>query len=834
VGFLLGSFFGCLSHDVRAVTSSFILDNFDSYAVPVYTGTSTYGTWQSKSYGTSTSYDYSSPNSIGFKPGDSNFKMWYNLTNISISGFEFEMYSNTLPTSDCAMFVELKNGTTTLIKFEFLFRNTLQDVYVYDYGSSTYKALTTTGADWYQQYAKFGFRSNYTQGYNPINTVYYYLKNSTDVIKRSCEWQWNGVTEFNVQNINQIYISTSGTSATYAYLDDFILRIGSSPPGNESDYCDVSSYEAVCSGGLGTYGQVSGGNKYVENRFNTKFSGVVRAVDLPISVEQYNQISDNVSDYEMWINGVSYGHPSSIIPSGSNFVLRWCSLGGEDGIVFDDEYPLFSFSCSKYAYSFHYYWFGIGLNSEPSGLSSSTYHNVLSYYHDGFLNGFSLPGGTISMCYYRTELIFEDEQSSYDDLITSSKTGFNTFDTIPIYYFISDYTYTNTIQLWKSGVQQSIQGFPLTVTSGDFNGELSFTPFHNGSYQFRLVRNGVIRSTFNFTVTDPADTDFILAVYPNPCEFNEEVSIGYRFYPDDGSDGFIGISEFSDTSNLSEFSEYWLLSANTSGNKTFFAQTNMYVSLWKETGSSYIRMKIKYLKMSSMFDNTINVGYKSIRLSDAVPSVSQRIYGTQVVQGFDTFVRMNNKLLQYVTDTPFYNVYVDVSKGGNYNVELCMETANGSKVLCSVNFTVSSPAVDGGAGAEAFPAEMKLLFGICCILVAVSCPLMISVKYHVAVPTFVYVVFMAFGIGIGTVLGFLELWLVFLFVVALVAGAVFTIFGHGSSGGGGGGDSGVSRKRGILSRRGGKDYAGASRKADYGVSPKGSPGYLKGPGRRGY
>jgi len=584
-----------------------------------------------------------------------------------------------------------------------------------------------------------------------------------------------------------------------------------------------------------SYTRSSLGNGYqvIETYYGIPSTTVVLGVSLLISASQYS-FSGSVANYDLKINGVEIGAPLCIDQYGREDTYRvfWsCSEAVSGSGV------LFEFKNSVPYFPGGPYWVSLPVDTIASGgwnygkYSSGFFNGV--YDGNSFVLGVSTPL-EFQMTFWCSSFIFENITSPYNDLVTCPKTIYDTFDTIPLFYFISDFTYANTIQLWRNGSQLTSQKFPLAVQTGDFNGESSYTSFHSGKYQFRLIRNTFVKSTFNVTVTDPVDMNFVLAVYPNPCEFNTLVSIGYRFYPVDGADGFIGVSEFADTGNYSDFEHAWSISANVSGNYTFYPQTNMYVSLWKKTGSSYILMKIKYLKMLSLFDNTINVGYKSIQLSDAVPSVSQRIYGTQVVQGFNTFVRMNSKILQYVTDTPFYNVYVDMSKSGNYNVELCMETANGSKVLCSVNFTVSPPST-GGDAAETFPPEMKLLFGICCILVAVSCPLMISVKYHVAVPTFVYVVFMAFGIGIGTVLGFLELWLVFLFVVALVAGAVFTIFGHGGSGGGGGGgDSGTIRKGGILSRRGGKDYAGASRKADYGVSPKGSPGYLKGPGRRGY
>jgi hypothetical protein len=632
--------------------------------------------------------------------------------------------------------------------------------------------------------------------------------------------------------IKWVRVTKATNYVGYAYFDNLNLTYGTvtNAPDN---YCgtDVSGFEKNSIGYLPVTSFVN--KRYLEALYGVDMSTTIMGVSILVSSSMriYNS---NLSEYSLKVNGVEIGPADCFKLLGSTvnediYALYWNVVI----VTLADQQPLFEFYHSTDIGGSGQYWDLFNAVNALYWNPTIAYNNP-SLYDGEYAYGVSSLYATIT--FYYDSIIFENETSPYTDLVTCPKTAYSTFDTIPVSFFVSDFTYSNSIQLWRNGTQKTdaIQGFPYSVLTGDFFGELSYTPLLSGTYQFRLVRNGLIKSSFNVTVTDPVDMNFVLAVYPNPCEFNTEVFIYFRFYPLDGAEGFIGVSESPDTSGFSSFDESWLLSANTTGNKSFFPQTNMYVSLWKKSGNvSYVRVAIKYLKMYSIFDNTINVAYKSIQLSDAVPSVSQRIYGTQVVQGFNTFVRMNNKLLQYVTDTPFYNVYVDMSKGGNYNAELCMETANGTKVLCSVNFTVSSPAVGGGAGAEAFPPEMKLLFGICCILVAVSCPLMISVKYHVVVPTFVYVVFMAFGIGIGTVLGFLELWLVFLFVVALVAGAVFTIFGHGGQGGGGG-DSGTTRKGGILSRRGGKDYATASRKADYGVSPKGSPGYLKGPGRRGY
>lgn len=565
--------------------------------------------------------------------------------------------------------------------------------------------------------------------------------------------------------------------------------------------------------------------KFLEIEYSKTSSMNIKYFELFVSSSTV-AAAGQTSDYYLKVNGDAIGAADCI----SIINDDWYRILWNVSYLNIEQKILFEVSCtSVMAIS------RLSFDVDEDGDTSYSYHNSFSLW-EGVYSGTKKNYDVSYRLYYESyNMTFDNEISPYNDLITSTDTEFFTFDVVPIYYFISDYTYENTIEIWRNGVELDEQGFPYVVKTGEFSEEVSFFLFHNGSYQLRLMRNAVLRSSFNFTVTDPVDIDFILSVYPNPSDFNEETTIFYRFYPDDGEDGFIGISEFSTTSNYSSFDETWIISANTTGNKTFYPQTDVFVSLWKRSGSSFYRVKIVLLRQVSIFDNSISVVYSLFELSTENPSFIQTISGFNAVNRFSVVVRLNGKMVQDVTGQSFYSYSTRISKAGNYKAELCMETMNGSVVLCYVNFSVTgvSNIPPGGGTDETFPSEMKLLFGICCILVAVSCPLMISVKYHVAVPTFVYVVFMAFGIGIGTVLGFLELWLVFLFVVALVAGAVFTIFGHGGQGGGGG-DSGTVRKGGILSRRGSKDYAGASRKADYGVSPKGSPGYLKGPGRRGY
>lgn len=827
--FFLGSFLGIVVHPASAlIPNHWYVCDFSGYTngqqaneVPWFQ-TQITGSTQFSCDGAGKFKIYRAWEGSGVNIPAGNFLFGYLADyNLSLSNFSFNYYCLTSTAENKLLF----NDTHSSLSFMHLNvgDNNGFSLYGWNYTAGAYKIIV-------------GYNTSDRAHHHLINISFYPINQtiriSVYIVEHNYYYpiKWSGKTNgftlagyTSSTNFNKLYIEQKSYGTNPTYIDDVKIKFsdnGYIDPGYNCGYLfDGYSFK----GSLNTNTPISYG-RFAEIKYGVVSDLSLKGVELLV----HRGTTDLTSDLYLKVNGDAIGHDVCIQPINDYWAKVIWSF---DKIIINDEI-VFEFSCPAVDLNLNYVY---SEDLDDDGDISSSYHNTYSLWN-GVFDGNLFPRD-FSYKFYYDSVIFQNETSPYTDLVTCPKTTYNTFDTIPLSFFVSDFTYSNSIQLWRNGTQKTdaIQGFPYSVLTGDFFGELSYTPLLSGRYQFRLVRNGVIKSSFNVTVTNPADMSFILAVFPNPCEFNTEVFIHFRFYPLDGAAGFIGVSEFPDTSGLGSFDESWLLSANTTGNKSFFPQTNMYVSLWKKSGNvSYVRVAIKYLKMYSLFDNTINVGYKSIQLSDDVPKVTQHIFGTQVVQGFNTFVRMNNKLLQYVTDTPFYNVYVDMTKGGNYNAELCMETANGTKVLCSVNFTVSSPPAGGGAGAGVFPAEMKLLFGICCILVAISCPLMISVKYHVAVPTFVYVVFMAFGIGIGTVLGFLELWLVFLFVVALVAGAVFTIFGHGGQGGGGGGDSGVSRKGGILSRRGGKDYATASKKADYGVSPKGSPGYLKGPGRRGY
>ena len=816
--YVFGAFLGVFSHQVLATTNYVTLTNWDDVAAGLDIGTSGYIYFKNLATGndfeTTTDNYLTAPNSfkvrkscVGVTGG------YWNLTT-SFTNIEEINFS----------FIHTTIGAPAASWVNMFFRDYLGNTVInilFDYNGDGHKYIKWTdassGVKTIITDSYYGLREYFIIKHNNTNQFNIKILNATFVEKANKDHA--GAYAGTYTNFSQIYFTCSEPGVVY--FDNIHIITTSGSPVTICGF-DPSLYQTNSIGILdATY---FSSYKYLESWYHLPVTTTLFGVSLSVSNLHY-LYAPTLSEYTLKINGVEVGNPEcmSVVDSfslqGDVYALFWNVT-----VTIDNEPILFEFCHSTALPTSPPYYWDVFRAESPFYFEKTLQHSNSGLY-DGVYNGASPFTMYPVIRFYYNTFSFENETSPYNDLVTSSKTSFNTWETVPVYYFISDYTYTNTLQLWHNGTQMTTQGYPFTVLSGDFNGELSFLPFQIGSYQFRLVRNSIICSSFNFTVTYPDDMDFILSPYPNPCMFNSPVSIFYRYFPDDGAEGFIGISEFSDTSNTSSFDEFWTLTANTTGNKTFIPQTPVYVSLWKKTGSTYYRLIIVYLRMHGLFDNTINVQYKSFTLTDTINSFNQRIYGTHNIQGFTTFVRLNNKVLfPDVTNTEIYAVYTPITKSGVYNAELCMTTANGTVVLAAVNFSVSSE-IGAGTGADTFPEEMKLLFGICCILVAISVPLMVSVKYHVAVPTFVYVIFMAFGIGIGTVLGFLELWLVFLFVVALVAGAVFTIFGHGGPGPGSGGNGGIVER--MISRRG--------RSKDEGVSKNGYKEATRyRPGSRGY
>lgn len=192
---------------------------------------------------------------------------------------------------------------------------------------------------------------------------------------------------------NFSYITFETTGGSILYIDNFYIGVG----GGSSECYELNDgYDSVCSGTTGVYAKVMNHHKYVESEFVDAYTGTIYGVDLPISLDQYNTVSDSVGDYWMYINGVPCGNPVCVFTGRYGYILRWYNEYGF--VILDNEKPLFSFYCDEHN-SVGDYWVGIGIN--PSfGRALSSEHSDYDKYIDNVYNGYVLKGGKVSLCYY--------------------------------------------------------------------------------------------------------------------------------------------------------------------------------------------------------------------------------------------------------------------------------------------------------------------------------------------------------------------------------------------------------------------------------------------------
>lgn len=238
-------------------------------------------------------------------------------------------------------------------------------------------------------------------------------------------WYENGghTTEYKVgasyvtsdwSNITRILITTVNNGALDFLVDDIIINTVSTGSGG---YGSLENYTPICSGGLGLYTQLGYSEttpyywfwsttsqypiRYIEHEFPYIWSGTIYGVDLPVSIDQLNYVSNDTNDYWLSINGIpSFGHPDYILPTtDGEYVLRWIS---STGITLSHEKPLFEFYCDEHTIGFSKDWYWYGVGTSYNAIGDSLGHNNNGWYGDGNFNGYNIDGGDISMCYYVT------------------------------------------------------------------------------------------------------------------------------------------------------------------------------------------------------------------------------------------------------------------------------------------------------------------------------------------------------------------------------------------------------------------------------------------------
>jgi hypothetical protein len=426
---VLSIFFVFLPHDtVKAITYyTTTIENFDSYAEGVHSGSNSYLSWSGIGvysglyYGTtSTTQKSSSPLSLAMLSSANNYdRVYLNLTSpMSYNSFSCKVYVVGYGTYYVNNTLDFYNYTgVKIVSLEYVISSagSNKKIYAYDYDAyrEIYSSVPVT--NWFE----WGYQFNHTLT-NPLNYIYYYAKDNTGNIIFQKEYRWIGLTDIGSQSLSRIEL-TSWNNDGYAYVssyyDDFKLGYEdlSNPYGNGFSYDDGYVIRCMNDGATSTttmFELIAGPNsidwgcvlkygpshsdcvdstviynptRYIEYLTQYKYNEIIHDVFLSIGSGQYNYVSNNPNDYSMTLNGVDCGVADYIINYGSygDYAIVWKDV---DKLV-NNEQVLFSFKSDKTTtiFSKNYYWWEMYFTFGGSG--DTRVHNDINSYLDDNLDG---------------------------------------------------------------------------------------------------------------------------------------------------------------------------------------------------------------------------------------------------------------------------------------------------------------------------------------------------------------------------------------------------------------------------------------------------------------
>lgn len=244
---------------------------------------------------------------------------------------------------------------------------------------------------------------------------------------------WAGVYSGVWSSFSYIHFDAEGVGgATLGlYFDSF--RINCNPAGEY--YCDVSDFSQLCSNPLDSYLMVGSGNQYIEHEYEYDFTGTIYSVLLPVSIDQVNQVSSSVNDYDLVVNGIFCGNPDFLIDYGDDYAFQWCDINGGLGVTLDGEKPLLAFRCVEYVqYAYRWYWYGVGV-SDNIYFGTSRYHNSGALFFNDQVDGkvFGSNHG-LACCFYYNGSDFQGDGipdwilEKYKDLFGNEFIQFYNYD----------------------------------------------------------------------------------------------------------------------------------------------------------------------------------------------------------------------------------------------------------------------------------------------------------------------------------------------------------------------------------------------------------------------
>jgi hypothetical protein len=733
------------------------------------------------------------------KRGTRDFKLNFNPSN---SGWWNFTYSNTSYMTNLSVWIYCQGVTTNYDFYFILFNRTLGMT------GSEIIYLTKIDPDFTLSYLdEVGTKhaiadmthSNYYELYcsitNSNGDVQYQYRNTTvNGVARHPELISAGY------RIDSLYLQGTQAGGSNWYFDDCNVTISTAYGGGAgpSGTCDTSDMKAK--GDVSqtySYDYVPS-NWWLKSNYNIPLKTTIEAVDLLVSNYQYNYISNDSSDYILFINGFYVGPATEILPYGWNYVIRWCNFGG---VTIVNEVTVFEFFQSSHYYvtsGFTNYWLPsvTSIDVEPDGDTQFISDRSGGSGNYGAETSWAETLSYVDLKYkfYYYDIIIELEPPEFsEDKIQLSNGPYYVGKTVMLQYYVSSFTTTSEIRIDHNGtyVNTTSQGFsfPYQIPSGDDSGLISYTPMLTGSYRFSIYRSSVKKFSINITVSHTSDDATYLYVTPKPYSCGGDFKIYYGYHNIYGYPGLIMVGKTPYMNSTGDAKYYEIIDVNTSGYITMIGLTGTYyVQMFYNVGGVYHRMYDYDVLNSCLSDSSLTssltLKYSSITLDAPSYIGTQYIYYSHSYAGlgYQVLININDGLFADVSSSSNGVLEKQVDTAGYFIVDLILVSYNGTTKITTTINNVSYTVSGGGSAPSESKDPIELLgdfryvFGFGIIIMFLLIPMAITSKLGIELPMIANIGSAAIGLSFSVYAGFLDQWVIFIVAIAMVVSAIVVVF----------------------------------------------------------
>lgn len=702
---------------------------------------------------------------------------------------------------------------------------TLTESYIYFYNStdivfSLYwncpSWATTGGLYWRDVYGTYhylySFYSGFTQRTQWLNITYYKenMFNVSQWVEGVGKYWYNGTAYMGGHGgvvydgtITKIKFALKPSVNWYSifcyYFDDVVLNFNPTyiyePCGDTSSLNYQGKIDSL------TPSFYYEPEPYLEIQRDVPFKDVnIKVIDLLFNKYWFENLGD-WDEFTLHVNGFNFNKPSCYIEYRGHYLMRWLV-----DVDLKNEKLLLEFQSlikGNDPTNPAYYW-AVGVS--PYDVDNDG--DAIFYYHTehegpnwGWLDGLRqwITGNSQTYPFTSTDLYNADllyrvyysgddvvVERTYDDSLTLEYKTINTFPATEIIYAttssLSDPTYIRVEQNGEYLLNYSMTGQADSTW---------ITVLESGRYNVTLYRNGVVKSDY-FTVVDNPKNDYI---YTNTFEtkptydfivyykYNHSTPCKIKLY--DTYDNVVDEWYFEDT----PITDHFTYSIDAEGVYKFKLYTYHYNSQTSSADLSQVDecrhiVKNNYVNVLNIYKETITAGLEC-----------QLFSGSHNFLGKSVYIRINSETLLYVGDKSEYSTPYCPQYNGEYKADLILKTESGQVVvLDNKTFYVTGGTEKEGGTNNLFnfgnlPPFIKIICALVIIIAMTITPMMLGYflsrgNISINIPSLVYIAFFFIGVVASIMIGFLDIWVLFVIMFGLVLTFAILWIRKGSEAGG--------------------------------------------------